>query len=62
MGKQRMEANWERMKSQIMTTWDGLDEGELKKARGSLGQMVTLIHDSTGEDRPAIMQKMSAFL
>jgi hypothetical protein len=62
MGKQRMEQNWERMKAQILTTWADLDESELKKARGSLGQMVTLIHNQTGEDRPAIMQKMSAFL
>ena len=62
MGKQRMTDNWERMKSQILSTWDDLDEDEMKKARGNLSQMVNLIHVQTGEDRQLIMQKMSAFL
>ena len=62
MGKQRMIDNWERMKAQIMSTWDDLDEDEMKKARGNLSQMVNLIHVQTGEDRRLIMQKMSAFL
>ena len=62
MGKQRMTDNWERMKAQILSTWDELDESEMKKARGDLGQMVNLIHSQTGEDRAVIMQKMSAFL
>ena len=62
MGKQRMNDNWERMKTQILSTWNDLDEDELKKARGSLGRMVHLIHDQTGEDRDLIMRKMTAFL
>ena len=62
MGKQRMIDNWERMKAQILSTWDDLDEDEMKKARGNLNQMVNLIHVQTGEDRRVIMQKMSAFL
>ena len=62
MGKQRMTDNWERMKAQIMSTWDELDESEMKKARGDLSQMVNLIHSQTGEPRATIMQKMSAFL
>ena len=62
MGKQRMNDNWERMKTQILSTWNDLDEDELKKARGSLGRMVNLIHDQTGEDRDLIMRKMTAFL
>lgn len=62
MGKQRMTDNWERMKAQIMSTWDDLDEDEMKKARGNLSQMVNLIHVQTGEDRQLIMRKMSAFL
>ena len=62
MGKKRMTDNWERMKAQILSTWDELDESEMKKARGDLGQMVNLIHSQTGEDRSVIMRKMSAFL
>lgn len=57
-----MEQNWQRMKDQIVSTWGDVDEGELKKARGSLGDMVSLIHAQTGEDRQLIMRKMSAFL
>ncbi len=62
MGKQRMNDNWERMQAQILSTWGALDEAEMKKARGSLSQMVNLIHSQTGEDRQVIMRKMSAFL
>lgn len=57
-----MEQNWQRMKDQIISTWNEVDETELKKARGSLGDMVSLIHAQTGEDRQLIMRKMSAFL
>ncbi len=62
MGKQRMEQNWNRVKSQIHAVWGEIDEKELKKARGNLTKMVNLIHEKTGEDRSLIMQKMSAVL
>jgi len=57
-----MNDNWERMKAQILSTWGEIDESEMKKARGSLSQMVNLIHSQTGEDRQLIMREMSAFL
>ena len=57
-----MEQNWERMKAQILSAWDGLSEDELKKTRGDLRSLVSLIHAETGEDRQIIMRKMSAFL
>ena len=60
--KERMEDNWTRMKSQIQSTWNNIDESDLKKARGDLNQMVNLIHAETGEDRQIIMRKMSAFI
>ncbi|MEM1057415.1 MAG: general stress protein CsbD [Bacteroidota bacterium] len=60
--KERMEDNWTRMKAQIQSTWENLDDSDLKKARGNLQQMVNLIHSETGEDRQLIMQKMSAFI
>ncbi len=60
--KERMEDNWTRMRSQIQSTWENLDDGDLKKARGDLKQMVNLIHAETGEDRQTIMLKMSAFI
>jgi uncharacterized protein YjbJ (UPF0337 family) len=60
MGKQRMEQNWTRIKTQIQAVWGDIDDQELKKARGSLPKMINLIHEKTGEDRSLIMQKISA--
>lgn len=62
MSKKRMDQSWQRMKDQILSTWEAVPEDELKKARGNLGQMVTLIETQTGEDRTVIMSKMSAFV
>ncbi len=53
-----MEQSWQRMIAQILSVWGDLDEQDLKKARGDLGQMVNLIHEKTGEDRALIMRKM----
>jgi uncharacterized protein YjbJ (UPF0337 family) len=62
MAKQRMEQNWNRVKTQIYSVWGEIDEQELKKARGSLPKMVNLIHEKTGEDRDIIVQKMAAVI
>jgi len=62
MGKQRMESNWDRVRTQILSVWGELDEKDMKKARGDLNQMVSLIHESTGEDRALIMQKMATLI
>ena len=63
MSKKRMEQNWERVKDQILSAWgESVDEQELKKARGDLGQMVNLIHEKTGEDRGLIMRKMTTLV
>ena len=62
MSKQRMDSNWKRIKKQILSVWGDLDEKDMKKARGDLNQMVNLIHESTGEDRAVIMQKMATLL
>ena len=58
MGKQRMEQNWNRVKTQIYAVWGEIDEKELKKARGNLTKMVNLIHEKTGDPRPEIRQKV----
>ena len=62
MGKERMESNWDRVRTQILSVWGELDEKDMKKARGDLNQMVSLIHDTTGEDRALIMQKMATLV
>jgi hypothetical protein len=61
MSKQRMDQNWERMKGQILATWEGVDEAALKKARGKLPEVVSIIETHTGEPRAVIMSKMSSF-
>ena len=62
MSKERMESNWERVRTQILSVWGELDEKDMKKARGNLNQMVSLIHDTTGEDRALIMKKMATLV
>ena len=62
MSKERMESNWDRVKMQILSVWGELDEKDMKKARGDLNQMVSLIHETTGEDRALIMQKMATLI
>ena len=64
MATTAMNDSWRRVQNQITTVWPDVEFGEkeMKKARGSLNRMVDLIHDKTGEERPSIMQKISAFL
>ena len=62
MSKERMESNWERVRKQILSVWGELDEKDMKKARGDLNRMVSLIHDTTGEDRALILQKMATLI
>jgi hypothetical protein len=64
MATPAMNESWRRVQNQITTVWSDVEFGEkeMKKARGSLNRMVDLIHEKTGEPRPAIMQKISAFI
>ena len=62
MSKERMESNWDRVRTQILLVWGELDEKDMKKARGDLNQMVSLIHETTGEDRALILQKMATLI
>ncbi|MBO6575470.1 MAG: hypothetical protein JJ896_10745 [Rhodothermales bacterium] len=64
MATQAMNDSWRRVQNQITSVWSDVEFGdkEMKKARGNLRKMVELIHEKTGEPRPAIMQKISAFL
>lgn len=64
MPTKRMEDSWSRIKNHIMSTWgeDEFTDKELKKARGSLPQMVSLIHEKTGENRGMIIQKLNAVI
>jgi hypothetical protein len=64
MATQNMNDSWARVVDQIRTIWSDqdFDDTEMKKARGKFNKMVDLIHEKTGEPRPEIMQKISAFL
>lgn len=64
MATKTMNDSWARVVSQIETIWseEEFGEKEMKKARGNLTKMVNLIHEKTGEPKPDIMQKISAFL
>jgi hypothetical protein len=62
MATQRMEESWSRMKTQIQNIWGEFDEKEMKKARGDLREMVSLIHEKTGEDVQQIIRKISTIV
>ena len=64
MATESMNESWRRILSQIQNVWSDyeFEESDLKKARGDLRKMVDLIHDATGEPKPDIMQKITAFL
>ena len=59
-----MNDSWARVVDQIKTIWaeQEFEDAEMKKVRGSLTKMVSLIHDKTGEPKPEITQKIAAFL
>ncbi len=62
MATERMEESWSRIKTQIQNIWGDFDEKEMKKARGDLREMVSLIHEKTGEDVQQIIQKISTIV
>lgn len=62
MATERMEESWSRIKTQIQSIWGEFDEKEMKKARGDLREMVSLIHEKTGEDVQQIIQKISTIV
>ena len=62
MATDQMEESWARIKTQIQTFWGEFDEKEMKKARGDLRKMVSLIREKTGEDEAAIIQKIGTIV
>lgn len=62
MATDRMEESWSRIKTQIQDIWGEFDEKEMKKARGNLRTMVSMIHEKTGEDVQQIIQKISTIV
>ncbi|GAB5521333.1 MAG: hypothetical protein RhofKO_35840 [Rhodothermales bacterium] len=62
MANRKMKQDWSRMKSQIRHMWDDyeFEDTELKQGRRNLKNMVTVIHEKTGEPRGLIRRKLSA--
>ena len=64
MATEAMNESWRRILSQIQSVWTEIEftDAELKKARGNLKVMVSLIHEHTGEPKAEILQKITSFL
>lgn len=60
MATERMNRSWHRIRDRIKGMWSDaeLNDTALKQARGNLRQMVTLIHERTGEPRKDIRRKI----
>lgn len=64
MATKRMDENWRILRDRIKHVWPDVefDDKNMKKTRGSLPQMVTLVHEHTGESRADIRQKIMAVM
>ena len=64
MATPRMNESWMQVRRQIESIWSETDftDKEMKKARGNMQRMVTLVHQKTGEPRNEIFQKISAII
>lgn len=64
MATSNMNDNWNYVKNQIETIWGNaeFEDVELKRARGNLSKMVTLIQEKTGESPMEIRQKMNSII
>ena len=64
MASPKMNADWRRVRDRITSTWSDadLDDQEMKRARGSLSEMVSIVHNATGEARPSVRRKIVSLI
>lgn len=64
MATPRMNDSWRRIRDRIKAMWPerDFDDKRMKKTRGSLRQMVTLIQEKTDESRADIRRKVVAVM
>ena len=64
MATERMNQSWRNIRDRIKAAWSEVEfkDKNMKKARGSLRQMVTLIQEKTGESREDIRRKVVAVM
>jgi hypothetical protein len=59
-----MNASWSRIRERIKETWSDadFDDKALRSARGNLQQMVSIVHERTGEPQGEVRRKLMALL
>ena len=64
MATPKMNRDWREIRDRIKAMWprQEFDDARIKKTRGSLRQMVTLIQQKTDEPRPQIRRKIVAVM
>ena len=64
MATEKMNNDWRRLRDRIKRVWSDVefDDKAMKKTRGTLRKMVSLIHARTGEPRASIRQKIVAVM
>ena len=64
MASAKMNADWRRTRERIKGVWSDVefDNKNMRRTRGSLSDMVTLIHERTGEPRQEIRRKVMSVI
>lgn len=64
MATEKMNRDWRRLRDRIKSLWsdETFKDKNLKKTRGNLRQMVSLIHAKTEEPRADIRRKILAVM
>jgi hypothetical protein len=64
MATPKMNRDWRLLRDRIKETWSDyeFDDKRMKKTRGGLRKMVSLIHHKTGEPRMQIRNKIAAVM
>lgn len=64
MATPKMNRDWRRIRDRIKSMWSDteFDDKRMKKARGSLRQMVNLVHHRTEEPRAEVRKKIVAVM
>lgn len=64
MATPKMNRDWRQLRDRIKAMWDDVEfsDKRMKKSRGSLRSMVSLIHSKTDEPRTEIRRKIGAVM
>ncbi len=64
MATPKMNRDWRRIRDRIKAMWSDVefDDKRMKQTRGSLRQMVTLVHKRTDEPRAEVRKKIVAVM